>query len=273
MVLRDNGRLFALTGADFMGRVKPVRVGVRKPSVSASMGEVMSRSVLVAIVGLALAACSPAPEPPTADVATEREQAVAEAVQAMQTRFAAARAATPADQASAYQFEFPGLFVDRVPMTAFEGEVVMVVNTASRCGFTPQYEGLQQIYSEYHDQGFEIVGVPANNFMGQEPGSAEEIQEFCTMNYGVTFPMAAKTEVVGEARHPFFAWAETQLGEAAVPQWNFHKLLIGRDGRLIAAFPTRTEPTSEEVRTAIAAALAASAPASSATPTAYSTTP
>jgi glutathione peroxidase len=149
-------------------------------------------------------------------------------------------------------------------MTAFEGDVVLVVNTASRCGYTPQYEGLQQIYDEYRDQGFEIVGVPANNFMGQEPGTTEEIQQFCTLNYGVTFPMAAKTDVVGETRHPFYAWAETQLGEAAVPQWNFHKLLIGRDGRLITAFPTRTEPTSDDVRSAIAQALAAPA---SATPT------
>ena len=169
-----------------------------------------------------------------------------------------------ADRATAYQFSFNGLWTDRVPMTAFEGEVVLVVNTASRCGFTPQYEGLQAIYDEYHAQGFDIVGVPANNFMGQEPGSAEEIQEFCTLNYGVTFPMAAKTDVVGESRHPFYAWAEQQIGEAAVPQWNFHKILIGRDGRIIAAFPTRTEPTSEEVRNAITAALAAP---DSATPT------
>ena len=171
-----------------------------------------------------------------------------------------------ADRNTAYQFEFAGLWTDRLPMTAFEGEVVLVVNTASRCGFTPQYEGLQAIYNEYNAQGFEVVGVPANNFMGQEPGSAEEIQEFCTLNYGVTFPMAGKTDVVGEARHPFYAWAQTQLGDAAVPGWNFHKLLIGRDGRLIAAFPSDTEPTSEDVRAAITAALAASAP-NSATPT------
>lgn len=214
---------------------------------------------------LAMAACSRAPEPPSAEVSAERQAAVAAAVEAQRAAFAAAPDPAGADPSTAYQFAFAGLFTERVPMTAFEGEVVMVVNTASRCGFTPQYEGLQAIYSEYHERGFEIVGVPANNFMGQEPGSAEEIQEFCTLNYGVTFPMAAKTEVVGEARHPFYAWAETQLGEAAVPQWNFHKLLIGRDGRLIAAFPTRTEPTSEEVRRAIDAALAAPA---TATPTA-----
>lgn len=218
------------------------------------------RLSLAAFAAAALAACTQAPAPPSSEVSAERQAAVAAAVEAQRAEFAAAPDPAGADPATAYQFAFPGLFLERVPMTAFEGEVVMVVNTASRCGFTPQYEGLQQIYAEYHGRGFEIVGVPANNFMGQEPGSAEDIQQFCTLNYGVTFPMAAKTDVIGESRHPFYAWAETQLGEAAAPKWNFHKLLIGRDGRLIAAFPTRTEPTSDEVRAAIEAALNAPAP-------------
>lgn len=215
----------------------------------------IARTIL-AFAAFGLAACSRAPEPPAPEVANERSAAVTAAVQAQQTRFAVAPDPATADTATAYQFSFPGLWSERVPMTAFQGEVVLVVNTASRCGFTPQYEGLQAIYDEYHAQGFEIVGVPANNFNGQEPGSAEEIQEFCTLNYGVTFPMAAKTEVVGNARHPFYAWAEQQIGESAVPQWNFHKILIGRDGRIIRAFGTRTEPTSEEVRAAITTALA-----------------
>lgn len=215
----------------------------------------MRRAWIIVAAVLAVG-CSRAPAPPSAEVAQERATAVAAAVQEQNAHFAAAPALVTGDPASAYQFEFAGLYAPRVPMTAFEGEVVLVVNTASRCGFTPQYEGLQQIYDEYHAQGFEVLGVPANNFAGQEPGSAEEIQQFCANNYGVTFPMAAKTEVVGAARHPFYAWAETQLGEAAVPQWNFHKLLIGRDGHIIAAFPTRTEPTSDDVRAAISAALA-----------------
>jgi glutathione peroxidase len=223
----------------------------------------MRSRILLTIAALALAACSRAPAPPTADVAQERSAAVAAAVEEQRARFTAAPPVAQADPATAYQFEFTGLWTDRLPLTAFENEVVLVVNTASRCGFTPQYEGLQEIYSEYHEQGFEIVGVPSNNFAGQEPGSAQEIQDFCSLNYGVTFPMAGKTEVVGDQRHPFYAWAQTQLGESAVPGWNFHKLLIGRDGRLIAAFPTRTEPTSEEVRAAITAALAANAAPSS----------
>ena len=223
--------------------------------------------ILVLAAALTLAACNRAPPAPSAEISEERTAAVRAAVEEQRARFAAAPDPAAADRATAYQFVFDGLWADRVPMTAFAGEVVLVVNTASRCGFTPQYEGLQQLYDEYRAQGFEVVGVPANNFMGQEPGSAEEIQEFCTLNYGVTFPMAAKTDVVGEGRHPFYAWAETQLGEAAVPQWNFHKLLLGRDGRLIAAFPTRTEPTSQDVRAAITAALAAP---SGATPTSAS---
>jgi glutathione peroxidase len=215
------------------------------------------------IAALALAACSRAPAPPSADVAQQRSAEVAAAVEEQRALFASAPPVSEADRATAYQFEFTGLWTDRLPLTAFEGDVVLVVNTASRCGFTPQYEGLQDIYTEYHTQGFEVVGVPSNNFAGQEPGSAQEIQDFCSLNYGVTFPMAGKTEVIGDQRHPFYAWAQTQLGEAAVPGWNFHKLLIGRDGRLIAAFPTRTEPTSDEVRAAITAALAANSSHSS----------
>lgn len=228
----------------------------------------MSRVTLAVFAAMALAACNRAPPPPTAELSAERTAEVTAAVEAQRTRFTAAPDPALADPATAYQFSFPGLWTDRVPMTAFEGEVVLVVNTASRCGFTPQYEGLQAIYDEYHAQGFEVVGVPANNFNGQEPGSAAEIQQFCTLNYGVTFPMAAKTEVIGQSRHPFYAWAEQQIGESAVPQWNFHKILIGRDGRVIAAFPTRTEPTSEEIRTAITTALAVqpSAPAASSSP-------
>lgn len=202
---------------------------------------------------LALAACSKAPEPPTADVAEARNAAVAAAVAEHEARFSAAPELST-DPASAYQFEFTGLWTERVPLSAFQGEVVLVVNTASACGFTPQYEGLQQIHTEYGERGFEVLGVPSNNF-NQEQGSAEDIQEFCSLNYGVTFPMAGKTEVIGEARHPFFAWAEAQAGESAVPGWNFHKILLGRDGRVIAAFNTRTEPTSDELRAAIETAL------------------
>jgi glutathione peroxidase len=224
----------------------------------------MSRSILAVLAILALSACNRAPPPPSAEVAETRTEVVAAAVQEQRARFEAAPPVANADRNTAYQFEFTGLWTDRLPLTAFEGEVALVVNTASRCGFTPQYEGLQEIYTEYREQGFEVIGVPSNNFAGQEPGSAQEIQDFCSLNYGVTFPMAGKTEVVGAAAHPFYRWAQAQLGESAVPGWNFHKILVGRDGRLIAAFGSRTEPTSEELRAAITQALAAP---TSATPT------
>jgi glutathione peroxidase len=212
---------------------------------------------IILAAALALTACSRAPDPVSADVAAERSAAVAAAVAEHEARFNAAAEPAAAGANSAYQFQFTGLWTERVPMTAFDGEVVLVVNTASECGFTPQYEGLQQIYSEYRERGFEVLGVPSNNFNGQEPGSAQDIQEFCTLNYGVTFPMAGKTEVIGADRHPFYAWAEAQIGESAVPGWNFHKILLGRDGRVIAAFNTRTEPTSAELRAAIENALGA----------------
>lgn len=202
-----------------------------------------------------LVACNRAPEPPAPDVAADRQAAVQAAVAEHERRFGEAAEPAAADTNTAYQFQFTGLWTERVPMTAFTGEVVLVVNTASECGFTPQYEGLQQIYSDYRARGFEVLGVPSNNFNSQEPGSAEQIQEFCTLNYGVTFPMAGKTEVIGADRHPFYAWAQQSLGDSAVPGWNFHKILIGRDGRAIAAFNTRTEPTSEELRAAIEGAL------------------
>lgn len=160
----------------------------------------------------------------------------------------------PAD--TAYGFSFDGLVAETIPLSAFQGEAVLVVNTASKCGFTKQYDGLQALYRDYEAKGLTIVGVPSNQFGGQEPGSAEEIAEFCRLNFGVTFPMAAKSDVIGEGAHPFYRWAESQLGAAAVPRWNFHKILVGPNGRAVAAFPSATTPESEELRAAIEAALA-----------------
>lgn len=196
------------------------------------------------------------PPAPTAEQAQERTAEVAAAVAEQERRFATAPPTARADRHTAYQFEFPGLWTEHVPLTAFQGEVLLVVNTASRCGFTPQYQGLQQIYNDYRAQGFDVLGVPSANFRNQELGSAEEIQEFCTLNYGVTFPMAGSSDVIGETRHPFYQWAQAEFGDSAVPRWNFHKILIGRDGRIIATFPTNVDPASDEVRAAITAALA-----------------
>lgn len=147
----------------------------------------------------------------------------------------------------------------------FGGEVLLVVNTASKCGFTPQYEGLEALHQRFGDKGFAVVGFPSNDFMGQEPGSEEEIREFCTLTYGVKFPMFEKVTVKEDNAVPFYqALAAGAGGE--FPRWNFHKYLIGRDGQVIASFGSRVKPDAEELITAIEAALAAplAAPAAAA---------
>ena len=137
---------------------------------------------------------------------------------------------------------------------AYGGKVVLVVNTASRCGNTPQYEGLEKLYEQYGEQGLVVLGFPSNDFFGQEPGSEEEIQEFCRLTYGVRFPMFEKVSVKEGEAHPFYQ----QLAAAAgtYPTWNFHKYLIGRDGRLIAEFSPRTKPDDDKLVASIEYALA-----------------
>ena len=135
----------------------------------------------------------------------------------------------------------------------FEGKVLLVVNTASKCGFTPQYEGLEKLHAELAAQGFAVVGFPSNDFMSQEPGDEKQIREFCTLTYGVKFPMFEKVSVKGEVADPFYKELAAQGG--GEPGWNFHKYLIGKDGRVIRAFGSRTKPEAPELRAAIEAAL------------------
>ena len=155
----------------------------------------------------------------------------------------------------AYDFSFDALTGGPLPMTTFKDKVVLVVNVASKCGLTPQYDGLEKLYSDYKDKGLVVLGVPSNQFAGQEPGTAEEIEEFCRTTYGIDFPMAAKVDVKGEAAHPFYKWAKDEVGEPAEPVWNFHKLLVGKDGKLINVFGPRTTPDDPEVIKAIEEAL------------------
>lgn len=136
----------------------------------------------------------------------------------------------------------------------FEGKVLLVVNTASKCGFTPQYEGLEKLHAELADKGFSVVGFPSNDFMGQEPGSEEEIREFCTLTYGVKFPMFEKVSVKGDAAHPFYRELAAKGG--GEPGWNFHKYLIGKDGEVIQGFGSKVKPDAPELRAAIEAAIA-----------------
>jgi glutathione peroxidase len=156
----------------------------------------------------------------------------------------------------AYAFSFPALAGGEIKLSDYTGRPMLVVNTASLCGFTPQYSGLQQLWTEFHDRGLMIVGVPSNDFGGQEPGGATEIAETAQHQYGVTFPVAAKAVVKGPNAHPFYKWA-AEARPKDVPRWNFHKYLIGRDGYLADAFPESIDPLDTRVKTAIARALAA----------------
>ena len=137
---------------------------------------------------------------------------------------------------------------------AYGGKVVLVVNTASKCGNTPQYEGLEKLYEEYRDEGLVVLGFPSNDFFGQEPGTEEQIQEFCRLTYGIRFPMFEKVTVKEGEAHPFFDGLAAAAG--TYPTWNFHKYLIGRDGQLIAEFSPRTQPYDEKLVGSIQTALA-----------------
>ncbi|GHE75402.1 glutathione peroxidase [Streptomyces spiralis] len=144
-------------------------------------------------------------------------------------------------------------------LAQYAGRAVLIVNVASRCGLTPQYAALEHLHEKYAARGFTVLGVPCNQFMGQEPGSAEEIAEFCSATYGVTFPMTEKVEVNGDGRHPLydrltgFADADGHSGDI---RWNFEKFLLGRDGRVVARFSPQTDPEATEIVTAVEAQLA-----------------
>lgn len=161
---------------------------------------------------------------------------------------------------SVYEHTINDLRGKPLDLAGFAGKVTLVVNVASKCGLTPQYTGLERLQEEYAGQGFTVLGVPCNQFGGQEPGSSEEIEEFCSVNYGVTFPLTEKIEVNGEGRHPLYqqlTQTPDESGDAGDIQWNFEKFLIGSNGSVIARFRPGTQPDSEEVTTAIKAALAA----------------
>ncbi len=142
------------------------------------------------------------------------------------------------------------------------GNAVLVVNVASRCGLTPQYGALQALHERYAERGFSVVGVPCNQFRGQEPGTAEEIAEFCDVNYGVTFPLAAKVDVNGEDRHPLYAELTSSAEPTGDVEWNFEKFLVGPDGSVVARFKPPVAPDDPSVVAAIEAVLPAGAPAS-----------
>ena len=167
-----------------------------------------------------------------------------------------ASAQTPGvSRMTAYAFTFAGLDGRDIRLGGHAGKPILVVNTASLCGYTPQYAGLQELWKRYHDRGLMVVGVPSNDFGGQEPGGVSEIQQTAHHAYGVSFPLAAKAVVKGSNPHAFYKWAASER-PLDVPRWNFHKYLIGRDGRLAASFATTIEPTDPRVIAAIEKELA-----------------
>ena len=166
-----------------------------------------------------------------------------------------ARAQAAMSRITAYAFSFPALAGGDIRLADYAGRPLLIVNTASLCGFTPQYAGLQELWTQFHDRGLMIIGVPSNDFGAQEPGGAIDIAETAQHQYGVTFPMAAKAIVKGTNAHPFYKWA-ADARPKDVPRWNFHKYLIGRDGYIAEVFPETVEPSDTRVKTAIARALA-----------------
>ena len=144
-----------------------------------------------------------------------------------------------------YDFEFNSIDGNKIRLSDFKNKVLVVVNVASRCGYTPQYEGLQMLWSNYKNKNLVVIGVPTNNFK-QEPGNNKEIKDFCETNFGINFPMTEKISVIGKDAHPFYKWAKKNHGIAAIPKWNFHKIVIGKNGKVIDTFASFTKPSSDK---------------------------
>lgn len=153
--------------------------------------------------------------------------------------------------ATAYDFSFTSIDGDEMSMDQFKGKAVLVVNTASRCGYTPQYEGLQALHNARSDDGVVVLGVPSNDFGSQELGSEEKIKEFCEVQFGINFPMTERQTVKGSDAHPFYQWAAAQFGDEAIPKWNFHKIVVAADGTVSAAFPSSIAPDDEALTKAL----------------------
>ena len=161
--------------------------------------------------------------------------------------------------ATAHDFSFTSIEGDALPLSRFHGKTILLVNTASQCGFTEQYKHLQTLWTRYRKRGLIVLGVPSNDFGKQEPGKEAEIKKFCEVNFNVDFPLTAKVHVTGARAHPFYKWAIEKLGLVGKPRWNFHKYLIGPGGYLVDWYSTVTSPTSQKVISAIEAQLKQSA--------------
>ena len=150
----------------------------------------------------------------------------------------------------AKDFSFKDINGEIIKLADYENKVILVVNVASRCGFTNQYEGLQSLWNNYKEKGLVVIGVPSNNFR-QEPGTNKDIKDFCETTFGIDFPITEKINVIGKNAHPFFLWAKENHGLGAVPKWNFHKIIIGKNGKIVETFASITKPSSKKFITTI----------------------
>ena len=146
----------------------------------------------------------------------------------------------------AYDFNFKDLDGSNLNLSEYKNKVIIVVNVASQCGFTKQYEDMQKVWEKYQKDGIVMIGVPSNDFGNQEPGDNKEIKNFCEAKFGITFPMTEKVSVKGENAHPFFIWAKENHGKSAIPKWNFHKIIIDKSGKVGETFSSITNPSSKK---------------------------
>tara|TARA_B110000438_G_scaffold294878_1_gene336959 strand:- start:46 stop:600 length:555 start_codon:yes stop_codon:yes gene_type:complete len=146
----------------------------------------------------------------------------------------------------AYEFSFNDLDGSQMKLSEYKDKIIVIVNVASQCGFTSQYEDMQTMWDKYQNKGLVIIGVPSNDFGNQEPGSSSEIKNFCEAKFGITFPMTEKVSVKGNDAHPFYLWAKEDYGNGAIPKWNFHKIVVGKNGKIIDTFASITKPTSKK---------------------------
>ena len=146
-----------------------------------------------------------------------------------------------------FDFKINSINGEELDLSSFKGKTILLVNVASKCGFTNQYDDLQKIYDDFRDKGLIVIGIPTNQFGGQEPGSEKEIKNFCETNFNITFPMTSKYEVKGANAHPIYIWAKDTFGKSTVPKWNFHKILINKNGKIEDTFVSFTGPLSNKV--------------------------
>ena len=146
-----------------------------------------------------------------------------------------------------FDFKINSINGEELDLSSFKGKTILLVNVASKCGFTNQYDDLQKIYDDFRDKGLIVIGIPTNQFGGQEPGSEKEIKNFCETNFNITFPMTSKYEVKGANAHPIYIWAKDTFGKSTVPKWNFHKILINKNGKIEDTFASFTGPLSNKV--------------------------